>query len=376
MDPRVLDAMLPYLKDLFGNAASRDHKYGWEALEGVELARAQVASLIGATAPSDILFTSGATESDNLAILGIAEKLKDKGRHIITGATEHHAVLDPCRWLEDRGWSLTILPVDSEGKVRPQQIEEACTDDTVLISLMYANNEIGTYHPVADIGAIAKEKDVLFHCDASQAMSWELLDVDALNIDLLSFSAHKMYGPKGIGALYLRSHPRRVTISPLFHGGGHERGLRSGTQNVPAIIGFGKSAELVQKERSLITSKVQKLRTRLWTQLEKALPDVQRNGSVEYGLPNNLSITFTGIRGDSLLTALHNDVAVSSGAACASAQQEVSYVLKAIGLDDSSIHSTLRFGLGKMNTQEEVDFVADRVIQSIHQVQQVGSKKH
>jgi cysteine desulfurase len=359
VDPRVLEAMLPYVHDRFGNAASRNHPFGWEAEEAVEKARKQVADLIGANA-KEIVFTSGATESDNLAIKGAAEMYREKGNHIITCVTEHKAVIDTCKRLEKEGFRVTYLPVQKDGRINLDELRAAITDKTILITIMSANNEIGVVQPVAEIGTIAKEKGILFHTDAVQAVGKIPFSVNDLKVDMASMSAHKMYGPKGVGALYVRRRSPRVLLAPLIDGGGHERGMRSGTLNVPGIVGFGKAAELCKQEMEQDTKRLSALRDRLNQRLHKGLDEIYINGSMEHRLPHNLNISFAYVEGESLLMGI-NDVAVSSGSACTSASLEPSYVLKALGAGDDLAHSSIRFGLGRWTTEEEVDYVADKL---------------
>jgi cysteine desulfurase len=370
VDPRVLDAMLPYFTEKFGNAASRNHEYGWKAEEAVESARAQVARLINAN-PKEIVFTSGATESDNLAIKGVAESHRGKGNHIITQATEHKAVLDTCKRLADQGFEITYLAVDKEGLINPDDLRRAITPRTILISIMYANNEIGVIQPVEAIGEIMKEKGVLFHVDAVQAVGRIPVDVQKDGIDLLSISAHKLYGPKGIGALYVRRKNPRVQISPMIDGGGHERGMRSGTLNVPGIVGLGKACEICQKEMAQESEKLRRLRDRLKETLTSRLDGTSINGSMVHRLPNNLNISFSGVEGESLLMGI-NDIAVSSGSACTSANIEPSYVLKALGVSADDAHASIRFGLGRFNTEEEVDYVAGRVVETVQRLRELS----
>jgi cysteine desulfurase len=360
MDPRVLDAMLPYFTEKFGNAASRNHKYGWEAEEAVEKARQQIADLIGANA-KEIIFTSGATESDNLAIKGVAQMYRDKGDHIITVVTEHKAVIDTCKRLEKEGNRVTYLPVQKDGLIDLDQLRNAMTEKTILVSIMTANNEIGVVQPIAQIGALTRERGILFHTDAVQAAGKLPFDVNALKVDLASLSAHKMYGPKGVGALFVRRRNPRVLCAPIIDGGGHERGMRSGTLNVPGIVGMGKAAELCKQEMAAESARVGALRDRLNRKLHDGLDQLFINGSMEHRLPNNLNVSFAYVEGESLLMGI-NDVAVSSGSACTSASLEPSYVLKALGTGDDLAHSSIRFGLGRFNTEEEVDYVAAKVI--------------
>ncbi len=370
VDPRVLDAMLPYFREEFGNSASRNHAFGWKAEEAVERSRKQIAALIGAR-PKEIIFTSGATESDNLAIKGVAEMYAEKGNHIITCLTEHKAVLDSCKKLEKHGFRITWLPVESSGRIDLDRLRDAITDQTILITLMYANNEIGVIHPVAEIGRIAHERGVLFHCDAVQAVGKVPVNVIDENIDMLSISAHKMYGPKGVGALYVRRRNPRVQLTSQVDGGGHERGMRSGTLNVPGIVGLGEACALCQKEMAEEAVRLKALRDRLKVRLEAALDEVYVNGTMEHRLPNSLSMSFAYVEGESLLMGI-NDVAVSSGSACTSATLEPSYVLKALGTGDDLAHSSIRFGIGRFNTEAEVDYVADRVTQVVRKLRELS----
>ena len=370
LDPRVLDAMLPYFKDKFGNAASRNHSFGWAAEEAVENARAQVAGLIGAT-PKEIVFSSGATESDNLMIKGAAEANRSKGNHIITQVTEHKAVLDTCKRLESQGYEVTYLPVRHDGRVNASDVRSAITPKTILITVMYANNEIGVIQPIGEIGKMAKECGVLFAVDGAQAAGKIPIDVQADNIDLLSLTAHKMYGPKGVGALYVRRRNPRVQIGAMIDGGGHERGMRSGTLNVPGIVGLGKACEIAQREMAEESRRVSGFRDRLKSGLQAKLEAVQINGSLEHRLPSNLNMSFSYVDGESLLMGI-NDVAVSSGSACTSATLEPSYVLKAIGVDEDLAHSSIRFGLGRFSTQEEVDYVTDKIVQVVSKLRELS----
>jgi cysteine desulfurase len=370
LDPRVLEAMLPYFTEKFGNAASRNHEFGWKAEEAVENARAQIARLIRAT-PREIVFTSGATESDNLAIKGVAESYRAKGNHIITQATEHKAVLDSCRRLEKYGYEVTVLPVAHDGLIDLNELRRAITPKTILLSVMYANNEIGVIQPIAEVGKIAKEHKILFHVDAVQAVGKIPVDVQRDSIDLLSISAHKLYGPKGIGALYVRRKDPKVEISPTIDGGGHERGMRSGTLNVPGIVGLGKACELCQKEMPEEGPRLARLRDKLKDAITASLDGTGVNGSMTHRLPNNLNLSFSGVEGDALLMGI-NDVAVSSGSACTSAMIEPSYVLRALGVSDELSHSSIRFGLGRFNTEEEVLYVADRVIETVKRLRELS----
>jgi cysteine desulfurase len=360
VDPQVLEAMLPYFSQVFGNAASVDHEYGAEAARAVETARQQIAQAINAR-PDEIIFTSGATESDNLAILGVAERYADRGNHIITCVTEHKAVLDTCHHLERRGWQVTYLPVDQQGLLDPDDVRRAITPNTVLISIMAANNEIGVLAPLAEIGQIAREHEVLFHTDAAQAVGHIPIDVEAMNIDLLSMSAHKIYGPKGIGALYVRKLRPRVRLAEQMHGGGHERGMRSGTLNVPGIVGLGKALEIAGKEMRAEGERSRGLRDRLWTGLQAKLDHVELNGHPTQRLPHNLSIAIPGVESRSLLVQIKNDVALSTGSACTTAKVEPSHVILALGYGEERAHRSVRFGLGRENTEADVSFVVERL---------------
>jgi cysteine desulfurase len=370
VDPRVLDVMLPYFKEVFGNAASRNHSFGWEAEEAVEKGRKQIASLIGATA-KEIVFTSGATESNNLALKGVAQMYAERGNHIITAASEHKAVLDTCKHLEKDGCRVTYLPLQADGLIDLDMLKESFTDKTILVSIMYANNEIGVVQPVREIGRMCKERGILFHTDAVQAAGKIPVNVIDDNIDLASFSAHKMYGPKGVGALYVRRKNPRVQLTAQMDGGGHERGMRSGTLNVPGIAGFGEAAALAQREMAEESAKLRALRDRLKDRLMSELDEVFVNGSWEHRLPHNLNISFAYVEGESLLMGI-NDIAVSSGSACTSATLEPSYVLKALGMGDDLAHSSIRFGIGRFNTQEEVDYVAGRVIEVVKKLRELS----
>jgi cysteine desulfurase len=370
VDPRVVDAMLPYFTVHFGNAASRNHPFGWEAEEAVEKARKQVAELIGANA-KEIVFTSGATESDNLAIKGVAEMYREKGNHIVTCVTEHKAVIDTCKRLEKNGYRVSYLPVRKDGLISLDDLRGALTDRTILIAIMTANNEIGVVQPIAEIGAVAKEKGILFHTDAVQAVGKIPFNVNDLKVDLAAMSAHKMYGPKGVGALYVRRRNPRVLLSPLIDGGGHERGMRSGTLNVPGIVGFGEAARLCREEMAVDTERLRRLRERLSDKLHRGLDEIYINGSMEHRLPHNLNISFAYVEGESLLMGI-NDVAVSSGSACTSASLEPSYVLKALGAGDDLAHSSIRFGLGRWTTEAEVDYVADKLISVVTRLREMS----
>ncbi|WP_205634061.1 IscS subfamily cysteine desulfurase [Labilithrix luteola] len=361
VDPRVLEEMLPYFTEKFGNAASRSHQFGWTAEEAVDYARERIAKLINAQSEKEIVFTSGATESNNLALKGVAEFYKDKGDHIITTVTEHKAILDTCKRLEKEGFRITFLGVGKDGRVDPEDVRKAITDKTILVSVMLANNEIGTVQPLEEIGKITREKGVLFHSDAVQGVGKVEFDVQKMNVDLASITAHKMYGPKGIGALFVRRSKPRVRLAAQMDGGGHERGMRSGTLNVPSIVGFGKAAEIMMKEGKEEGVRLLALRERLRTRIMNALEEVYVNGSMEHRLPGNLNISFNFVEGEAMMMAI-KDVAVSSGSACTSASLEPSYVLRALGASDELAHSSIRFGLGRFTTEEEVDYVADLVI--------------
>jgi cysteine desulfurase len=370
MDPRVFEAMKPYFLETFGNAASRNHSFGWEAEEAVEKSRKQIASLIGATG-KEIVFTSGATESNNLALKGVAEMYAEKGNHIITAATEHKAILDTCKRLEKHGVRVTYLPVQQNGLVDLDQLQAAITDKTILISIMYANNEIGVIQPIAELGKIAKARGVLLHTDATQAVGKVPVNVIKDNVDLMSMSGHKMYGPKGVGALYVRRKSPRVQITAQMDGGGHERGMRSGTLNVPGIVGLGEACALCQASMPEEAKRMAFLRDKLMHKLQSELDETYINGTLEHRLPNNLNISFAYVEGESLLMGI-NDIAVSSGSACTSATLEPSYVLKALGAGDDLAHSSIRFGLGRFNTEEEVDYVARKVIDVVKKLRELS----
>jgi cysteine desulfurase len=369
-DPRVVDAMLPFFSEHFGNAASRNHAFGWEAEEAVETARRQVADLIGAN-PKEIIFTSGATESNNLAIKGVAEMYREKGNHIITCVTEHKAVIDTCKKLEKQGGRVTYLPVQKDGRIDLDDLRAAITDKTILITIMAANNEIGVLQPIAEIGAIAKEKGILFHTDAVQMVGKVPFSVTDLKIDLASMSAHKIYGPKGVGALYVRRRNPRVLLAEQISGGGHERGMRSGTLNVPGIVGLGKAAAIAQAEMATEGERLRLLRDRLNKKLHANLDELYINGSMDFRLPHNLNVSFAYVEGESLLMGI-NDVAVSSGSACTSASLEPSYVLKALGAGDDLAHSSIRFGLGRWTTEEEVDYVVEKLTTVVRRLREMS----
>lgn len=369
-DPRVVEAMLPYFTEKYGNAASRSHAFGWEAESAVEEGREQIAALLKASA-KEIIFTSGATESNNLAIKGVAAMYKKKGNHIITQATEHKAVLDTCKRLERDGFQVTYLPVDKYGQVHAEQIREAITDKTVLISIMAANNEIGTLQPIKSIGKLCKEKGVLFHTDAVQAIGKVPLDVEEMGIDLLSISAHKIYGPKGMGALYVRKKDPRVRLEPQIDGGGHERGMRSGTLPVPLIVGLGRACDILRNEMATENERTFRLRERLRKGIMDKLPETYLNGHPTERLPGSANISFAYVEGEGLMMGI-KEVAVSSGSACTSASLEPSYVLRALGVGDELAHSSIRFGIGRFNTEAEVDFVVDLVVREVSRLREMS----
>jgi cysteine desulfurase len=385
VDPRVLEAMMPYFTRAFGNAASRSHVFGWEAEAAVDEARSQVAAGMNAQ-PREIVFTSGATESDNMAILGVARAYREKGRHVVTAATEHTAVLDPCHVLEREGFEVTFLYPDPTGAIGAGEVRESLRDDTILVTLMLANNEIGTILPAAEIGAACRERGILFHTDAVQGFGKVPFDVEAMNVDLASVTAHKLYGPKGIGALYVRARKPRVRLEPILHGGGHERGLRSGTLNVPGIVGFGKAVEISVAGREDEARRLRLLRRRLSDGILRDVSDVSLNGpplpetgpdgslapgALERRLPGNLNLAFAGVEGEALLMGL-KDVAVSSGSACTSATLRPSHVLKAIGVPDDLAHASIRFGLGRSNTEEEVDYAVGAVAATVRRLRELS----
>jgi len=369
MDPRVLEAMIPYMTDMFGNAASRNHPFGWAAEEAVDYAREQIAALINCN-PKEIIFTSGATESDNLAIKGVFEMYASKGNHIITATTEHKAVLDTCKHIEKLGGKVTYLKVNSEGLIDLNELEAAITDKTILISLMYGNNEVGVIQPIREISAMAKKRGILFMTDATQAVGKIPVDVEADGIDLMAFSAHKMYGPKGVGALYVRRKNPRVKVTAQMDGGGHERGMRSGTLNVPGIVGLGKACELCRLEMEKDTAHVTRLRDRLEKELTK-IEESYVNGSREHRLPHVSNISFKYVEGEGLMMGV-KDLAVSSGSACTSASLEPSYVLKALGLSDDLAHSSLRFGLSRFTTDEQIDYAINHVTEAVSKLRELS----
>jgi cysteine desulfurase len=370
-DPRVVEAMVPFFTNVFGNAASRSHSFGWTADEAVANAREQVAKLIGAAKAKEIVFTSGATESNNLAIKGVAHFYREKGNHIITTKIEHKAVLDTCKRLENEGFEVTYLSVDKSGRIDPEDVRRAITDKTILVSVMLANNEVGTIQPLKEIGAITRERGVLLHTDAVQGIGKTPFDVEEMNVDLASLTAHKMYGPKGVGALYVRRSRPRVRLATEMDGGGHEFGMRSGTLNVPGIVGFGKACELLTLEWKAEAERLRAQRNRLLELITSALDEVHINGSLEHRLPNNLNLSFAFVEGESMLMAIR-DVAVSSGSACTSASLEPSYVLHAMGVTDDAAHSSIRFGLGRFTTDEEIDYVAKLVIDKVQKLRNMS----
>lgn len=372
VDERVAEEMQPYLTENFGNPASDDHLYGTKAKEGVEQARERISEVLNCR-KEEIIFTSGATESDNLAIKGVADyaERKDKGSHIITGETEHEAVLEACEVLEERGFDVTYLPVDENGLIEPVDVEQAIRDDTILISIMAANNEIGTIAPLKEIGEVAKSNEVFFHTDAVQAMGYVPIEVQKMGIDLMSISAHKIYGPKGIGALYVRRRNPKVKLDPLLHGGGHERGWRSGTLNVPSIVGLGKAVHLADKEMEERTEHVEELTSYMWNRFDEELDNVVLNGHPEKRIPNNLNVSFVGVENKALVQNLQPEIAVSAGSACTTGKVEASHVLQALGGDDDLWHSAARFGLGKDNTREEIEHATDQVIQAVSRLRKL-----
>lgn len=370
VDPRVLEAMMPYFTRDFGNAASRNHEFGWTAEDAVEKAREQVGAAIGASS-KEIIWTSGATESNNIAIKGVANMYREKGNHIITDVIEHKAIIDPAKYLEQNGFRVTFLPVDKHGMVHPEQVREAMTDETILVSIMHGNNEVGTINPIGEIGKLCKEKDVIFHVDACQTFAKQPIDVETMGIDLLSCSGHKIYGPKGVGALYVRRKRPRVRCEPVIHGGGHERGMRSGTLNVPGIVGMGKAAELCVQSQAEEIARVTRLRDRLKDGLFNRLPEIYLNGHPTERIPNNLNVSFLYVEGESLMMGF-SDIAVSSGSACTSASLEPSYVLKALGLGDDLAHSSIRFSIGRFTTQEEIDYAVERVCAAVEKLREMS----
>ncbi|MBS1621708.1 MAG: IscS subfamily cysteine desulfurase [Bacteroidetes bacterium] len=369
-DPRVVEAMVPYFTNAFGNAASRNHPFGWQAEEAVDYAREQVAKLVGAD-PKEIIFTSGATEADNLALKGVFEMYRNKGNHIITCSIEHKAVLDPCKHLEKEGAEVTYLKVTPEGLINLEELEAAFKPTTILVAIMYANNEIGTIMPIKEISTIARKKGVLVFSDATQAVGKVPVDVNKDGIDLMAFTAHKMYGPKGVGALYVRRKNPRVKVTAQIDGGGHERGMRSGTLNVPGIVGFGKACELCMQEMEQDAKRLGALRDKLETALLK-LEEAYVNGSTQHRLPHVSNVSFKYVEGEGLMMGFNKDIAVSSGSACTSASLEPSYVLKALGLGDDLAHSSIRFGLGRYTTEEQIDYTINQVTNTVNRLRDMS----
>ena len=372
VDPRVLEEMIPYFTEKFGNAASRNHPFGWEAEGGVDKAREQIAKLVGARDPKEVVFTSGGTEAINLALKGVAEMYREKGNHIVTTTIEQRATLDVCKRLERQGFEVTYVPVGREGLVDVEAVRAALTDKTILISIMFANNEIGTIQPVAELGKLAKEKGIIFHTDATQAVGKIPVDVEAMGIDLLSMTAHMLYGPKGVGALYVRRKSPRVRLAPMVDGGGHERGMRSGTVPVPLVVGFGKAAEICREVMGEESKRMAALRDRLQEQILSKVDEAYVNGHPERRLPHNLNISFAYVEGESVLMGLNREAALASGSACTSATLEPSYVISALGVDSELAHSSIRFGLHRFSTEEEVDFVAQKTIEVIHRLREMS----
>jgi cysteine desulfurase len=372
MDPRVFEAMVPYFMERFGHPGSRNHPFGWEAESAMERGREQLARLVGARDPKELVFTSGGTESDNLALKGVAEMYREKGDHIITTVIEHRAILDTCKRLEKQGVKVTYLPVDAQGMVSVDAIRSALTDKTILISVMFANNEIGTIQPIAEIGKLAKEKGILFHTDATQAVGKIPVDVEKMGVDLLTCSAHKLYGPKGIGALYVRRRSPRVRLAAMIDGGGHERGTRSGTVPVPLAVGFGKAAELCGQLMAEESRQLARLRDRLQDRILTSLDEVYLNGHPEKRLPHNLNISFAYVEGESVLMGLNKEVALSSGSACTSSTLEPSYVIAALGVGADLAHSSIRYGLHRFSTEEEVDYVGNRTIEVVTRLREMS----
>lgn len=370
VDPEVLKAMLPYFTEVFGNAASRNHEFGWTAEAAVEKARKQLAKFIGAN-EKEIIFTSGATESNNLALLGATDMLAEKGKHIITSPIEHKSILDTCHHLERKGYEVTFLEPDQFGQISAAAVRAAIRPDTVLVSIMAANNEIGTVNPIAEIGKVCKEKGVLFHSDAVQAAGKYPINVEAMGVDLLSLTAHKIYGPKGVALLYVRRKNPRVRLSPIMHGGGHERGMRSGTLNVPGIVGFGKAAEIAQNLLQEEPARIAKMRDWLWKGIQEQLDEVYLNGHPTQRLPNNLNVSFAYVEGESLMMGM-KELAVSSGSACTSSSLEPSYVLKSIGVGEDLAHTSIRFGLGRFTTEEELQYALKKVVATVKKLRDLS----
>jgi cysteine desulfurase len=374
VDRRVMEEMTPYFTEKFGNAASCSHEFGWTAERAVATARERIARLIGAQA-AEIVFTSGATESDNLAIKGVAEGSRQKGNHIVTAVTEHKAILDTCKRLEKYGYNVTYLPVKKDGLIDLQDLQRAFSDKTILVSIMAANNEIGVLQPIGEIGRICRERGVIFHTDATQAVGKVPIDVVKDNVDLLSISAHKMYGPKGVGALYVKAKNPPMEIAAVLDGGGHELGMRSGTLNVPGIVGLGKSCAIAMDGMKEEAMRLSRLRDRLWEKIMGRLDACFIHGTMEHRLPGNLNAGFAGVDGEALLMGL-KDIAVSSGSACNSGSTEASYVLKALGVEDELAQSSIRFGIGRFNTEAEIDYVADRVVETVKQLREIAQLKN
>jgi cysteine desulfurase len=372
VDPRVLEEMIPYFTEKFGHPASRNHPFGWEAEGGVDKAREQIAKLIGARDPKEVVFTSGGTEAINLALKGVAEMYREKGNHIVTTTIEQRATLDVCKRLERQGFEVTYVPVGREGLVDVEAVRAALTDKTILISIMFANNEIGTIQPVAELGKLAKEKGIIFHTDATQAVGKIPVDVEATGIDLLSMTAHMLYGPKGVGALYVRRKSPRVRLAPMVDGGGHERGMRSGTVPVPLVVGFGKAAEICREVMGEESKRLAALRDRLQEQIVSKVDEAYVNGHPDRRLPHNLNISFAYVEGESVLMGLNREAALASGSACTSATLEPSYVISALGVDSELAHSSIRFGLHRFSTEEEVDFVAQKTVEVIHRLREMS----
>jgi cysteine desulfurase len=372
VDPRVLEEMIPYFTEKFGHPASRNHPFGWEAEGGVDKAREQIAKLVGARDPKEVVFTSGGTEAINLALKGVAEMYREKGNHIVTTTIEQRATLDVCKRLERQGFEVTYLPVGREGLVDVEAVRAALTDKTILISIMFANNEIGTIQPVAELGKLAKEKGIIFHTDATQAVGKIPVDVEAMGIDLLSMTAHMLYGPKGVGALYVRRKSPRVRLAPMVDGGGHERGMRSGTVPVPLVVGFGKAAEICREVMGEESKRLAALRDRLQEQIVSKVDEAYVNGHPDRRLPHNLNISFAYVEGESVLMGLNREAALASGSACTSATLEPSYVISALGVDSELAHSSIRFGLHRFSTEEEVDFVAQKTVEVIHRLREMS----
>ncbi|HUM16172.1 MAG TPA: IscS subfamily cysteine desulfurase [Candidatus Nitrosotalea sp.] len=372
VDPRVLEAMIPYFTEKFGHPASRNHPFGWEAEGGVDKAREQIAKLIGARDPKEVIFTSGGTEAINLALKGVAEMYREKGNHIVTTTIEQRATLDVCKRLERQGFEVTYVPVGRDGLVDVDAVRAALTPKTILISVMFANNEIGTIQPVAELGKLAKEKGIIFHTDATQAVGKIPVDVEAMGVDLLSATAHMLYGPKGVGALYVRRKNPRVRLAPMVDGGGHERGMRSGTVPVPLAVGFGKAAEIAREEMAAESKRLAALRDRLQEQILSKVDEAYVNGHPTLRLPHNLNISFAYVEGESVLMGLNREAALASGSACTSATLEPSYVISALGVDSELAHSSIRFGLHRFTTEEEVDFVAGKTVEVIQRLREMS----